>query len=230
MVLISVVGCAHTGTVKPQLDSVKFQAENLPHRTLSICVVSEGSWSRQSIQTTIGDVSNLMTEQVGIELKIDTWIDHSIPSYTQAEGLKNLVRIVGRSHRECDLVIGFSSRSMVSYLTEMALGAWLGAIDDNYRKFIIIKYLDDRVLMHEICHAFVFTRSHSTKGVMNGAVIKIPLAPVLFNLPRYVSIEDRHEILRNKWRHFNEKPEIPEEFQVDTIEPLPDISSRRTKP
>jgi hypothetical protein len=226
IVLISLTGCAHSSTVKALVGSAEFQAENLPHRTVSVCVITEGSWPRQAIESTIGDVSSLMIEQVGIELKIESWTDHPIPSFTQGEGLKNLARIVGKSHRECDLVIGFSSRSVVSYLTEMALGAWLGAIDDNYRKFIIIKYLDNRILMHEICHAFVFTKSHSTGGVMTGAVIKIPLVPALFNLPRYVSIEDRQEILRNKWRHFNEKPTIPEDFQIDTIEPLPDVSSK----
>ena len=57
--------------------------------------------------------------------------------------------------------------------------------------------------MHEICHAFVFERRHSTNGVMSAAIFKFPLLPVLFNFPEYVSEEDRQEILQNKWRNFN---------------------------
>ncbi len=222
--LLSVISCAHTGTVKSQLDDTEFQAENLPYRTLPLCVISEGSWPREKIEATVSDASRLMTEQVGIQLKIEKWIDRPIPSYTQIEGLKSVAGIVGKSHKEYALVIGFSSRSVASHAMELAFGAWLGAIDDNYRKFIIIKYLDERILLHEVYHAFVMTKSHSGKGVMTGALIKIPLVPALFNLPRYVSTEDRQEILRNKWRNFNEKPAIPEEFRVDTIELPPETS------
>ncbi len=71
--------------------------------------------------------------------------------------------------------------------------------------------------MHELCHAFVFNRNHGMSGVLNAALFKIPLVPILFNLPHYVSKEDRQEILTNKWRDFNEKPVIPEKYQVDTV-------------
>jgi len=72
--------------------------------------------------------------------------------------------------------------------------------------------------MHEICHAFVYTKAHSMHGVLTAASIKIPLLAAIFNLPEYVSREDRREILRNKWRGFNVKPEIPEALQADPVE------------
>ncbi len=222
ILLVSLVGCAHVGTVKSRLNNAEFQAKNLPYRTLSVCVISEGSWPKESIQAVVNDVSSLMTEQVGIQLKIEAWIDHPIPSFTPTEGLRNLVKIVSKEHKRYDLVIGFSSRSVTSYLMEMTVGVHLAAIDDTYRKFIIIKYLDKRVLMHEICHAFVFAKGHSYSGVMSALLIKLPLLPVIFNFPKYVSEEDRQEILRNKWRSFNEKPAIPEEDRVDRIESVPD--------
>ncbi len=218
MLSVSLFGCAHVGTVKSELDDPNFQSQNLPSRALSVCVVSENSWPKEDIETMIGRVSGLMAEQTGIQLQVTNWIEHPLPSFTQKEGLQSLVKIISKEHKEYDLVIGFSSRGIASQLMEVPFGAWLGAIDDNYRKFIIIKFLDERVLLHEICHAFVFAKSHSTSGVMNALLIKVPMLPFLFNIPKYLSKEDRQEILLNKWRDFNQKPSIPEEHQVDTIE------------
>lgn len=219
VLLVSLVGCVHIGTVKSQLNDQAFQAKNLPFRDLSVAVISEELGPKEHIETMISNVSNLMAEQVGIRLRIDRWIFHPIQSFTPTEGVKNVAEVIGKEHENYDLVIGFSSRSITSHLIELTTGfAWLGAIDDSYRKFIIIKYLDERVLMHEICHAFVFNKSHSISGVLTAAMFKIPLVPALFNLPKYVSKEDRIEIFRNKWRDFNEKPVIPEEDQVHTVE------------
>jgi hypothetical protein len=219
LLLIYLVGCAHIGTVKSQLDEQTFQTENLPYRDLSVAVISEGAWPKESIEATINDASNLMAKQVGIRLRIDRWIDHPLPSFSPMEGLKNVVEIIGKDQEKYDFVIGFSSRSVASHLIEVAIwSAWLGAIDDSYRKFIIIKHLDERVLMHELCHAFVFEKSHGMSGVLTAALFKVPLVPALFNFPRYVSKGNRKEILTNKWRSFNEKPVIPEEHQWDKVE------------
>ena len=215
---VSLAGCAYNGTVQSQLSDNVFQRQNLPIRTLSACVISDGSWPRESIVAMVDGFSNSMAEQVGIRVRIDRWIDHRIPSFVPQEGLQNLVEIIGKEQRNYDLVIGFSSRGVVSNALELvSWTAWLGAIDDTYRKFIIIKQLDQRVLTHEICHAFVFDRRHSTNGVMSAAIVKFPLVPILFNFPEYVSTEDREEILQNKWRDFNEKPSIPEQDQADTV-------------
>jgi hypothetical protein len=220
VLLVSLVGCAHIGTVKFQLNDQAFQAENLPFRTLSVAVISKESWAREDIETLINNVSDLMAAQVGIRLRIDKWISHPVPSFTPTEGVRNVAEVIGKEHEHYDLVVGFSSHSVISHLIELTTGfVWLGAIDDSYRKFIIIKYLDERILMHEICHAFVFKKSHSISGVLTAAMIKIPLVPALFNSPKYVSKGDRMEILRNKWRDFNEKPAISEELQINTVGP-----------
>ena len=217
--LIFLAGCAHMGTIKSQLNDETFQAENFPYRDLSVCVISDGSWPKESIETTISDASNSMAEQVGIRLRTDRWIDHPLPSFSPTQGLQSVAGTIGEDHPKCDLVIGFSSRGVFSHLLETAFWfAWLGAIDDNLRKFIIIKFLDERVVIHEICHAFVFSKNHGISGVLTAVPFKIPLLPVIFNLPKYVSREDRLEILTNKWRDFNEKPVIPERYQIDKIQ------------
>ena len=105
--LIFLAGCAHIGTVKSQLNEETFQTEILPYRDLSVAVISEGAWPKETIEATINDASNLMAKQVGIRLRIDRWIDHPLPSFTPVEGLKNLVEIIDREHEKHDLVIGF---------------------------------------------------------------------------------------------------------------------------
>jgi len=219
ILLIFLAGCAHVGTVKSRLNDQTFQAENLPYRDLSVFVISDGSWSKESIGAAISDASNSMAEQVGIRLRMNGWIDRALPSFSPTQGLQSVAEIIAEDHPKYDMVIGFSSRGVFSHLLEMVSWfTWLGAIDDNYRKFIIIKFLDERVLIHEICHAFVFSKNHGIRGVLTAVPFKIPLLPALFNLPKYVSKEDRQEILSNKWRDFNEKPVIPEELQIDRIE------------
>ncbi len=120
--MIPLVGCAHIGTVKSQMGEARFREENLPYRTLSVCVVSEGSWTKDRIENLINDTSGLLSEQAGIQLRIGGWIDRPIPSFTPGQGLQNLVEIVGREHRKYDMIIGFSSRGLPCYLIEMTLG------------------------------------------------------------------------------------------------------------
>ncbi|RPJ00279.1 MAG: hypothetical protein EHM36_14870 [Deltaproteobacteria bacterium] len=217
--LIFLTGCAHMGTVKPQLNDKAFQAENLPDRVLSVCVISDGSWPEENIRAAVNDASNSLAVQVGIRLRTDRWVDHSLPSSSPTHALQNVADIIGEDHSKHDLVIGFSSRGLFSHLVETVFWiAWLGAIDDNYRKFIIIKFLNDRVLIHEISHAFVFSKDHGISGVLTAVPFKVPLLPILFNMPKYLSKEDRREFLKNKWRDFNEKPVVPEKYQTDKIE------------
>ncbi len=218
IIYLFVSACASMGTVESQLSNKEFQQANLPYRDLSVAVISDGSWPQEKIEATISEVSNRLTQQVGIRLKMERWIEHPISSADPRQGLQSLVAIIGKERKKYDLVIGFSERSLPSQLGEMvSWTVWLGAIDDSYRKFIIIKFLDEGVLMHEICHAFVLDRKHSRHGVLNATVFKIPLVPILFNLPPYISIEDREEILRNKWRDFDEKPMIPKKDQADIV-------------
>ena len=58
-------------------------------------------------------------------------------------------------------------------------------------------------------------------------VVKIPLVPVLLNLPKHLSKRDRQEILRNKWRDFNVRPEISEMAKTD---PLPIEKKENSNP
>jgi hypothetical protein len=199
------------------MEEESFKKENIPYRDLQLLVVNERGWSEASVRTCIDYASAQLMAQVGIRLQIREYHERRIPSFTQSEAMESLWGLTA-DHEKFDLILGFSPRSPVSHMLELATGyAWLGAIDDTYRKFLILKTLDEAVLIHEICHAFVFSQVHSKTGVLNTFIIKIPLVPVLLNFPKYLSKKDRQEVLRNKWRDFNVRPEIPEEAKTDLL-------------
>jgi hypothetical protein len=215
--LLFLVGCAHFGTVKSKMDDPDFQLQNQPIRIVNIEVINDG-FSKDAVLDSIMRVSDDLTKQVGITLSIKEYREGEISSFGHRQAVRNLSKNTFEPTK-FDLIIGFSTRSIVSHLIEASsMGwAWLGVIDDTWRKFIVIKMLDDRVLLHEIYHAFIFNTVHSSSGIMSNAIVKVPLAPILFNLPHYISNKDREEVLRNKWRDFSERPEIPAEYRSDTL-------------
>ena len=81
------------------------------------------------------------------------------------------------------------------------------AIDDVYRRYVVMRGLDPIVLLHEIGHAFIFSHTHSEKGVMKGVGIQLfPGTPVISS-GKFCE-EDRDEIIRNKFRDFSKKVKL----------------------
>ncbi len=100
--------------------------------------------------------SDALSTQVGIALKIIDWKPIEWQPGDRAEVLKQVVHAADHYDKPYDIVLAFPE------LMRYALvGGWEGVIDDTYRRFIIIRRMTVQVLLHEICHSFLFSANHS---------------------------------------------------------------------
>ncbi|MCR4290293.1 MAG: hypothetical protein NUV86_08565 [Candidatus Scalindua sp.] len=197
--MVIITGCTET-TVKSQLNILAFQEENLPIRTLRLGVFLDSTYSGEEIAHLVDEASTALEEQLGIHLEI----------------VYN--RPINLEERECDLMLDELQDSalrvpdsvdvavaFVSFKIPGSLFMWKGVIDDSYRRYIILRG-STKELVHEIGHCFILSHSHSSNGVMKSAPSTI-----------YFSPADREEILKNKWRNFNEKPDLDERDEINLL-------------
>jgi len=204
-------GCAlGIGTVKYSLDDSKFKSENLPVRELKvIAIIDRNGHSKRDIAEHIEEVSHLMTEQVGISLKIFDWVPISYERVNPEKRAYQIMEELSLSgYKSYDIAIGFGSSPLPGKIVLNIIGGVPGAIEDDYRRHIALNGLELQVTIHEIFHCFIFSHNHSNFGIMQPIQIKLlPLTPS-FNICNYLSREDREEVLRNKWRDFSKKPMV----------------------
>ena len=119
-----------------------------------------------------------------------------------------------------DIAIGFAPQPLWSLAVEMTgLPQWKGVIEDTYRRYIIIRWLDVHTLEHEIGHAFVFSHVHSASGLMQWIMVELfPDVPLPICRSNYFCPADRAEVLKNKWRDFHVKPTLAKKDIEDPIE------------
>lgn len=205
--LLAVVSLlASCATVKGHVHDADFRAENLPLREVRVLVVTDGSHGRDQIDQLIWECSRVFDEQVGIRFVPIEYISIQWEKRDPTSMLEKLFN-AAEGH-EFDLAIGFTRWNVGEGLMRNLMGAWEGCIDDTYRRYIIVKHLDRRTLLHEVGHAFIFSTQHSTAGLMMPVSFQLlPFIPVKLE-SLYFTQEDRREVLKNKWRDFSEIPVI----------------------
>lgn len=109
-------------------------------------------------------------------------------------------------HKEAfDIAIGFANDPPLTRWTGWFLNKPFGVIEDEWRRYIILyDPLSYKIILHEIYHAFVLRKGHTSK-ILNSPW---PTSP-------WLSRDDRKEVLENKWRDFNVRPEVASEFVQD---------------
>ena len=207
--LILLGGCSW-GTTKSYLKDSKFQGENYPIRTLRILIVNKTP--SPELEKVIQKVSQKMKEEVGIELKVIGYHWFQTRSILGIRGYMNqLMEQTCKKQQTFDIAI--FSKFTSTELALVPLGIFmLGGIEDTYRRFIFLRVQTEFLLLHEIYHAFIFNKIHGECVMMSGFY---PLGTWC----KWLSVEDRKEVLRNKWRDFNIKPELPtvDEFSKGDI-------------
>jgi hypothetical protein len=123
------------------------------------------------------------------------------PSRKRQELLQSLLLSSWDSRDEFDLCFGFVRRTPGDRIKRLLVGDWLGLIDDTYRRYIVIKDMNKRVLAHEVYHAFIFSTVHSGCGIMSAQVELIPGVPLNYSMR--LCGPDRAEVLENRNRCFN---------------------------
>lgn len=202
-ILLCLVSC-YGGTVKPLLDHPEFKAENEPIRKLRLLLITDESYRRPEIEKFVSKCSRLMEKQVGISLKIQDW--HPIQWENELDDMiKTEMRIAAETWEkrdQFDIALTF-----VYFVHPLAGGKLpLGATDTFFWRYLFVRELDPYILLHELFHAFLLEKGHSNEWVMRSA------RPSYGGEWYWLTPHDRKEVLKNKWRDFNEMPaNTPEE-------------------
>jgi hypothetical protein len=171
----------------------KVQADNLPIRTLRVVLLYEDADYIDELTALVETTSQLLREQVGIVLKITDAQAIKFESYDMPHMLGQMILKMG-SRKDYDMAIAYSERNMVD-IASCVLWCWAGAIDQRYRRYIILRNFHRSVLMHEIGHAFIASHKHSWGLMAEDTAL----------MGDYFTTADRNEILKNKWRSFGDE-------------------------
>lgn len=189
-----------------------------PHRTLRILVASDGAYGRKAIEQHISRASRVFEDQFGIRLEPAEYVPISWGNWADRDVEKMLHKLYAASRgHDFDISIGYAELTAGEAFARYLIGGWDGAIDDTWRRFIIVRDLEDHTILHELCHAFIFSEEHSGFGLMSPMTIQlIPFIPVNLSSNR-LDQRLRSEVLKNKWRDFTKAVALPERMDPIAI-------------
>jgi len=218
-VLFLTSGCATVGTVMWDVKKPEFQEENHPIRDINLVVYSNGFHSNGSIRELIADTSHELERQVGIRLVIKSIQPIEWDGTSSTKRLNTLYKRAKKDFGDkFDMAIGFGWHTPADLILMNVIGNWMAAIDDTYRRYIVVKTSSKYALTHELCHAFIFSHGHSSTGLMQGVQISLLPGTSGINRTIYLSPKDRKEVLKNKWRDFNKRPQLRDKDRSDFLE------------
>lgn len=217
-VLILITACAHINTIKPYLNNPEFQAQNFPIRDLRLAVYTDGD-NDSEINQLIVKTSETLKEQVGIRLKV---VSFQLVAWERTDRGEMMKELYQRNKRDratskFDIAIGFRRLGAFETVVHFIIGGWDAMTDDTHRRYIVVRTANQYVLAHEICHTFIFSHDHSVTGLMQSVQISLFPGTPGINRTIYLSPKDREEILKNKWRDFNTRPQLRDENQTDLL-------------
>ena len=188
-----------------------FHDENGSVRELRIFLVYNDNVNLHKALKLIDKASYYAEKDVGIKLTTirtmpvggDT--EYGNLSFHGSWSLGQIQTLTWNHKEEFDIAIGFASDPPLTRWTGWLLHKPFGVIEDEWRRYIILyDPLSFKIVLHEIYHAFVLRNGHTSK-ILNSPW---PTSP-------WLAKDDRKEVLRNKWRDFNVRPEIKSEFVQD---------------
>jgi hypothetical protein len=173
-----------------------------PTRVLHVLILVEDGIDQAQVNQLIKEVNPVLIRQVGIALWPMAHASVEFPSRKRNEMLQALYETTLEVQDHFDLYIAFARKTPWDRVKRTLFGDWLGVIDDTFRRYIVIKELDKRVLAHEIYHAFIESDGHSGCGMMAPLLELLP--GIALNYSMELCEQDRAEILANRDRRFDD--------------------------
>ncbi len=196
--------CGSFGTIKDLVHTEELHRENGPTREVRAVVLTQNSNMLPAIRELLREASDALRPQVGVALVETDVVVVKWESADNEEILNQVAKHLSSYGKPYDIAIAFRDFTFLQTLQYYFFGCQEGAMDDLYRRFIVVRKMEARVLMHELCHGFLFSRTH-TRGLMTDIVLHV-LPGITLNHSIYLVNEDRKEILANKWRDFSVVP------------------------
>ena len=180
-----------------------------PVREVRTVIVTADDADRDAIKSNVAEAYDIFLEQTGIRFFIQDWKRIRWQGSSRGALLQQLVDEMRGYDKPYDIAIGFYDMTPIERLGFNLAGGWMGAIDDVYRRFIVIRRDQLHVLVHELGHAFIFDRVHSG-GVMSDFTLCFVGDHLCANSSVCFQEKDRREIAENKWRDFSTMPPLSE--------------------
>lgn len=220
---LSILGCTTLSPTRGSLPTPVSPNEVLPIRQVRVVVLTPDEKKLPAIRELVRQASDNLSSQVGIGLKIVDWQPIVWQPADRAGLLRQVAYHMRLYYKPYDIVLAFHGFELATLAQYALFGAWEGVIDDTYRRFIIIRRMTVQVLLHEVCHGFLFSRFHSwgIRHLMTPLTLYIVPGIMPLNRSTYIQKRDREEILKNKWRDFSIAPNIPRSEAADTLDPEP---------
>lgn len=196
--------------------------ENQPIRTLRVVVVYNSNVDVNRALRMIEKSSKLTELEVGIRLDVIRCIPLGGESYSMYDNMStdpsealfqlySLMILHGYKPEDYDLALGFANHPFLLKHVSWAMVKPFGIIEDDYRKHIVFQHPSVRVLRHEINHAFILSKGHTS--LLMGPVSVINPNPNA----KWLNKRDRKEVLLNKWRKFDERVELSSTYRQDRV-------------
>ena len=205
--LFLLCSCSSTASVVSSGHVQALQQRSLPVRHVSVAVLSPDPRHFGDLTELLGEASRQLFEQTGIALHVNSYQVMSWQSSDRAEMLQQVADRMKNSAGAYDMTLAYAPMSIGQLLSFSTFGGWEGVIDDVYRRHIVLRTKDSRILLHELVHAFLFSETH-TDGLMAAARICLIPGFACLNGSSHLSARDRDEILQNKWRNFSSKVHV----------------------
>ncbi len=216
---LSIMGCSSVATIRSPASPTAFQRENLPLREVRVVILTPEAGKIPAIKELVARTSDALSAQVGITLRIVDWKPIEWQSGERAEVLQQVVHATELYTKPYDMVLAFHDFGFPELVRYALIGGWEGVIDDTYRRFIVIRRMTVQVLLHEMCHGFLFSENHSwgLRHLMQPVTFYLVPGIMPLNRSVYLKEHDRKEILKNKWRDFSTIPAVDQSQVEDPV-------------
>ena len=206
---LTCAGTSGCGLARECLSGAEPGPESLPVRDVATVVVVDETANREGVKALLGEAREIFYEQTGVRLVFKDWLTIRWKSSSRSGTLQELADVMKTYQEPFDLAIGYYEMGPLDLLVFNTFGGWQGVIDDNYRRFVVIRRDNLHVVMHELGHAFLFKHLHSA-GVMSAYSLCLVGDHMCNNYEVCFSDSERREIAHNKWRDFGRQPDLPE--------------------
>lgn len=170
LILLPFCSCASMGSVERSGHARIPEQSEIPVRRVSVAVLSPDPRHFNELTGLVAEASRHLFDQAGITLYVKGYQNVSWRSSDRAAMLQQVADQMRNTAEPSDITLAYAPMSIGQTLFFSAFGGWEGVIDDVYRRHIVLRTKDSRVLLHELIHAFLFSETH-TEGLMASARI-----------------------------------------------------------
>jgi hypothetical protein len=205
--LFLLCSCGSTASVERSGHVHILQEPEVTVRSVAVTVLSPDPRHFDELTALVAEASGQLFEQTGIAVHVNSYQAISWQSSDRAGMLQQVADRMKNSAGAYDITLAYAPMSAGQTLSFFIFGGWEGIIDDVYRRHIVLRTKDSRVLLHELVHAFLFSETHTT-GLMSASRICVIPGVACFNGSSHLSERDTNEVLQNKWRDFSSKVHV----------------------